>query len=82
MIIVVEDWQRLEASHFVPPADRTAQKRRVVVGVASWILPEGSPRTGQFVVPVPDNSIPSLSRDLCQRRLEIFTHVSEATEKK
>ena len=28
---------------------RTVQAQHVVVGVASWILPDGSPRIGQFV---------------------------------
>jgi hypothetical protein len=66
VVVVAEDWCGAE---------------RVVVGVSSWILPRGSPRTGQFVVL--DAGPPELApdRDLCRRRLDIFTAVSEATEK-
>ena len=56
--------------------------KRIVVGVASWILPEGSPRTGQFVVPNVDNPERTRDRDLCQRRLDIFTQVKESEEKR
>ena len=89
VVVVAEDWQRPdEASHFPFPSsendssDRTdAPAKRVVVGVACWILPEGSPRTGQFVVPNVGGPEPAPDRDLCQRRVDIFTSVKEAEEK-
>jgi hypothetical protein len=87
IVVVAEDWQRPdEVSHLAPHSDdqdRTyAQAQRVVVGVGSWILPQDSPRTGQFIVPNIGDLEPSPNRDLCQRRLEIFTRISEVTEKK
>lgn len=88
VVIVTEDWQRPdEASHFPPRNDDSPDRtdkpaKRVVVGVASWVLPEGSPRTGQFVVSNVGDPEPAPDRDLCQRRLNIFTHVKEAEEKK
>ena len=88
VVIVTEDWQRPdEASHFSPTRDGSSDctekpAKRVVVGVASWILPEGSPRIGQFVVPDVGDPEPAPDRDLCQRRLDIFTRIKEAEEKK
>ena len=83
---MAEDLQRQdEPSHFpkdqrVDCVDKVA--KRVVVGVASWMLPEGSPRTGQFVVSDVGEPEPCPNRDLCQRRLDIFTRVKETEEKK
>ena len=91
VVIVAEDWQRPDEALLPAPQggdlDRTeanahAEAQRIVVGVASWILPDGSPRTGQFVVSDVGEPEPSPNRDLCQRRLELFTRISEATEKK
>ena len=88
VVIVTEDWQRPdEVSHSFPRKDDSPDRtnkpaKRVVVGVASWVLPESSPRTGQFVVPNVGDPEPTPDRDLCQRRLNIFTHVKEAEEKK
>lgn len=88
VVIVAEDWQRPdEASHFPPDKDNSPDRadeptKRVVVGVASWTLPEGSPRTGQFVVPNVGDPEPAPDRDLCQRRLDIFTSITKAEEKK
>lgn len=87
VVIVAEDWQRSdEASQFSPPGNHldltNAQAQRVVVGVASWFLPEGSSCTGQFVVPDIGDPEPAPNRDLCQRRLEVFTRISEVTEKR
>lgn len=79
VVIVAEDWQRPDESKDDSP-DCTA--KLVVAGVASWILPEGSPRTGQFVVSDTGDPEPTPDRDLCQRRLDIFTRVKEAEEKK
>lgn len=84
VVIVVEDWQENEeASHF-PLAFHQDEppRRRVVVGVASWNLPLGSPRTGQFVVSDVGDPAPTQNRDLCQRRLDIFTKVQKETEAK
>ena len=87
VVIVTEDWQRQdELSHFPPSKDDSPDRidkpaKRVVVGVASWIFPEGSPRTGQLVVPNVGDPEPAPDRDLCQRRLNIFTHVKEAEDK-
>ena len=88
VVIVTEEWQQLgQVSHFscdkdnsLDPAEKTL--KRVVVGVASWVLLEGSPRTGQFIVPDVGDPEPALDRDLCQRRLDIFTHVKDTEEKK
>lgn len=87
VVIVAEDWPRPdEQSHFTfskedpPEADSPMQRR--VVGVASWILPKGSPRTGQFVVPGVGDPEPAPHRDLCQHRLDLFTRITEATEEK
>jgi GNAT superfamily N-acetyltransferase len=68
-------------AYFVNLYRERLQDLRAVVGVSSCILPRGSPRTGQFVVL--DAGPPELApdRDLCRRRLDIFTAVSEATEK-
>lgn len=81
VVIVVEDWFRSdEVSHF-SPREEDAPGKRVVVGVASWRLPEGSKRTGQFVVPNVGDPEPALNRDLSKRRLELFKRIEEAKEK-
>ena len=88
VVIVTEDWQRPdEASHFSPSEDDSPDRtdeptKRVVVGVASWILAEGSPRVDQFVVPNVGDPEPAPDRDLCQRRFATFTRIKEAEEKK
>ncbi len=88
LVVVTEDWQRPdEVSHFFSGKDEDpdcASKplKRVVVGVASWMLPEDSPRIGQFIAPDVSGPEPTLDRDLCQRRLDIFTRVTENEEKK
>ena len=88
LVIVAEDWQRPdELSHSPPSEDddpdcASKPVKRVVVGVASWILPEDSPRIGQFIVPNVSEPGPTLDRDLCQRRLDIFSRVTENEEKK
>lgn len=87
LVIVAEDWQRPdEASRCFSEdgdADLTdAPAQRVVVGVASWVLPEGSPLTGQFIVPDVGDPEPAPNRDLCQRRLDLFTHTTEVEQKK
>ena len=88
VVIVIEDWQRPdEASHFPPSQDDGSDDtekpaKRVVVGVASWMLAEGSPRVGQFVVPNVGDLEPAPNRDLCQRRLDTFTRIKEAEEEK
>lgn len=88
VVVVAEDWQRPdEASHFSlskndSPGHTDTPAKRVVVGVASWILPEGSPRIGQFVVSNVGDPEAALDRDLCQRRLDNFSRVKEAAEKK
>ncbi|KAI1127105.1 hypothetical protein F5Y10DRAFT_243430 [Nemania abortiva] len=56
--------------------------QRIVVGVASWRLPEGSPRSGQFVVPDVGDPRPAPDRDLNQHRLELFSHITAETEKR
>ena len=79
--IVAEEWQQPdEASHFPSSMedspDRTNEPtKRVVVGVASWILPKGSARISQFLVPNVGDPEPAHDRDLCQRRLNIFARV-------
>ncbi|KAI0533770.1 hypothetical protein GGR58DRAFT_506011 [Xylaria digitata] len=67
------------------PADGDSDRsgtsgQRVVVGVASWRLPEGSPRQGQFVVPDVGDPRPTPNRDLCQHRLDLFTRITQDTE--
>lgn len=82
VVIVAEDWRVPdELSHFPQRTDPPAAER-VVVGVASWNLPEGSRRAGQFVVPDVGYLEPCPDRDLCQRRLELFTRITEAEEKR
>ncbi|KAI0118821.1 hypothetical protein GGR51DRAFT_570572 [Nemania sp. FL0031] len=54
--------------------------QRVVVGVASWRLPDKSPRRGQFVVPDVGEPRPALNRDLCQHRLDLFNCITQETE--
>lgn len=56
--------------------------KRVVVGVASWFLPDGSPRTGQFVVPDVGKLEPTKDRDLSKHRLKVFTAISDVIESK
>ncbi|KAL2680347.1 hypothetical protein Neosp_007944 [[Neocosmospora] mangrovei] len=81
--IVAEEAPRPDdTTHFQPPHHDATLVGRVVVGVASWVLPEGSSRTGQFVVPGVGDPEPAPDRDLCQRRLDLFTGAKEATEKK
>lgn len=88
LVIVAEDQPVAdEVSHSTSDHEKTedanASTKRVVVGVASWVLPEDSPRTWQFIGPgVFGNAIPSLDQDLCQRRLKIFTDIKIAKEKK
>ncbi|UPK93728.1 hypothetical protein LCI18_004663 [Fusarium solani-melongenae] len=81
--IVAEEAPRPDdATYFQPPHHDATLVGRVVVGVASWVLPEGSSRTGQFVVPGVGDPEPAPDRDLCQRRLDLFTRTKEATENK
>ena len=82
VVIVAEDWYRSdEVSHFDFGEEETRDKR-VVVGVASWVLREGSERTGQFVVPNVGDPEPTRDRDPCKRRLDLFTRTKEAEEKR
>lgn len=73
VVVVAEDWWKPdEVSHFTSTTDNQPHKdeqfqKRVVAGVASWILPEGSPRTGEFVIPNVSDPSPSLDRDLSQK---------------
>jgi hypothetical protein len=76
VVIVAEDWRRADDNSSL------AQAKRVVVGVASWDLPEGSLRTGQFAVPDVGDPWPQPDRDLCQRRWDLFTAFNKASEKK
>jgi hypothetical protein len=87
VIVVAEDWRRPDEASNSPPQDKNLDHtagpaERVVVGVASWDLPDGSLRTGQFVVPDVGNPWPAPNRDLCQRRYDLFTRFNEASEKK
>lgn len=90
VVVVAEDWKRPdEASDFdsslckKDSSDRTdAPAERVVVGVACWVFPEGSPRIGQFVVSDVGGPEKAPDRDLCQRRVDIFTRVKEDEEKR
>lgn len=89
LVIVAEDWRRPdELSHSPPSEDDDGPDcagkpvKRVVVGVASWVLPEDSPRIGQFVVPNVSEPGPTLDRDLCPRRLDGFSRVTENEENK
>lgn len=87
VVIVLEDWlEPDELSHFPSMkgrlSDTSEPAKCVVVGVASWVLPEGSRHIGQFVVPDVGEPEPTPDRDLCQRRLDIFTCIKEAEEKK
>ncbi len=77
IVLVIEDLRMPEDK-----TNATRQTERVVVGVASWDLPEDSPRKGQFVVSNVDGPLPQPDRDLCQRRWELFTKFNKATEKK
>jgi hypothetical protein len=77
VVVVVEDLRLPEDD-----TSATRQAERVVVGVASWDLPEDSPRKGQFVVSNVDDPLPQPDRDLCQRRWELFTRYNKAMEKK
>lgn len=85
--IVAEDWQQAE-EELEPDCPETGASnssqpyKRVVVGVASWIFPQGSPRTGQFVDPDVGEPEPTPDRDICQSRLELFTRISTDTEQK
>ena len=88
VVIATEDWQRLDEDSLCPsdqtggPELTSRPAKRVVVGAASWVLPEGSPRTGQFVVSDVSDPEPALNRDLDQRRLDIFTGIAADEEKK
>ncbi|KAJ4292764.1 Acetyltransferase [Kalmusia sp. IMI 367209] len=80
LVIVAEDWRNPNEESHLPSRDSASE--RVVVGVASWYLPKGSLRTGQFAVPHVGDPEPLPNRDLCQRRWDIFTEVTEAEEKR
>ena len=80
VVIVAEDLRESnELSHFQQTG---ALEESVVVGVASWHFPEGSPRTGQFTVPIVGDPWPAPDRDLCQRRFDLFTRFNKASEQK
>ncbi|RWA04290.1 hypothetical protein EKO27_g10813 [Xylaria grammica] len=77
VVVVAQDWPN--------PADGDAGRagtlgQRVVVGVASWRLPEKSLRQGQFVVPDVGDPRPTPNRDLCQHRLDLFNRITQDTE--
>lgn len=84
---MTEDWQRRdEASPFSQAKDDSPDStdkpaKCVVVGFARWVLPGGWPRTGQSVVSNVGDPEPAPDRDLCQRRINIFTQAKEAEEK-
>ncbi|KAJ3462254.1 hypothetical protein MRS44_010807 [Fusarium solani] len=81
--IVAEEAPRPDdTTYFQPPHHDATLVSRVVVGVASWVLPEGSSRTGHFIVPGVGDPEPAPDHDLCQRRLDLFTRTKEATENK
>lgn len=81
VVLAVDDWCRPDEDRCRSVADGESH-RRVVVGVASWYFPEGSPRTGQFVVPNVGPLWDSPDRDLCLRRLALVTRCNEAAEQK
>ncbi|CAI6336340.1 unnamed protein product [Periconia digitata] len=80
--IVSEDWRVPDELSDFPQRTDPPAAERVVVGVASWNLPKGSRRAGQFVVPDVGHLEPSPDRDLCQHRLNLFTRITEVEEKK
>ena len=89
VVVVVEDGRRPDDASHVPPPNKDGpdgtdapEQPRVVVGVASWVFPEGSPRAGQPVVAGVGDPEPALDRDLCRRRLDLFTRMKEVEEKK
>jgi hypothetical protein len=81
VVIVAED-DRLQGDESHVPHQAGAFSHRAVVGVASWNFPDDSPRIGQFVVPDVSAPEPSPDRDLCRRRLDLFSSISKATEEK
>ncbi|KAI0399863.1 hypothetical protein F4802DRAFT_587731 [Xylaria palmicola] len=79
VVIVAQDWPNSTDGD----ADRSGTSgQHVVVGVASWRLPETSPRQGQFVVPGVGDPRPAPNRDLCQHRLDLFSRITQETENK
>lgn len=87
VVIVAEDWMRSDEMSCSSNNDDNGSYpidmlEPAIVGVASWFFPKGSPRTGQFVVSHISDPEPALDRDLCQKRLDLFTSVTEAEEKK
>lgn len=84
VMIVAEDWEEPESekSSLSTAEPAVAGRKRVVVGVTVWYLPQGSPRTGQFVTLEVCDPAPCLDRDLCVSRLEIFRRAKDATDQK
>ncbi|KAI0869955.1 hypothetical protein GGS24DRAFT_477102 [Hypoxylon argillaceum] len=72
VVIVAEDWDQSGAS---------STGERIIVGIASWRLPEGSPHHGQFIVAGVADERKAIDRDLSQKRLDLFLHIIGDAEK-
>jgi hypothetical protein len=80
VVVVDDEWQPDEESDLLPAS--TWPKYSVVVGIMSLVFPEGSPRTGQFVVNDVGEPKSVVDRNLLANRLEILAAATKENQDK
>jgi hypothetical protein len=89
VVVVAEDERSPDEDNWVLEGQETiasdggcGKPNRIVIGVCSWILQEGSERKGQFSCPDFNSPEPSLDRDADPRRVRLVDETKEAGEQK